>query len=678
MPPVPRTATVGSCGSCSSAVGAPSGGRVIKSTDPENKETQYTYSDLPGCTNGGDRSCKQLDTIVPPSGSGLGTRSFDLDALDRVVKSTTGRTIETTSEYDGLDRLTKQTFSDGSPQLVNSYDANGNLVEQTKGTLSVPPDPNYRKQTFTYDWLNRLTQKTLPDGRQLRYTYDEAGNLLSAVEATSLGLVTRTTSYEYDAVNNVIEMSEPSGEKTVFRYNEDNKRTDTWYTATGYSKTVGSYHPVSIPTGFAAHTKNELDKNNRITRTTTSRASNDGTKVADISYCYATWTSGMTSCPAPGGNGSWGTADRDQRQWSKNLITNKITVFTYSNAGRLLTADDPNAANVDYTYAYDPNGNLTRTSAGTTDTWWGHNTGNQSCWKKTGTDPGTSACTPVPSGAQSVRTYDLSGNQERAPGGVLIQTYNGTDQTVGARTNDGYTSHTYDYATVDQVQRLADTRDDGINPPDTTTFANGQLGVQNRAEAGGVEQTYNRDPKGGLVSMTRTYNGSVTDRYFYVFDGLGNVIGLIDGNGTERARYAYDPYGNTTLAQGVNGGLPDNPYRYKGEYLDRTTGYYKMGMRYYDPKQGRWTQQDSIEVVGDPARANRYAFVGGDPVNRFDPTGQSFLISLGAGLLGVSATVGFVLTAPVSAPVAIGVGILGGIGSGLYFGDAFSQLGFLE
>jgi RHS repeat-associated protein len=68
-----------------------------------------------------------------------------------------------------------------------------------------------------------------------------------------------------------------------------------------------------------------------------------------------------------------------------------------------------------------------------------------------------------------------------------------------------------------------------------------------------------------------------------------------------------------------------NPYRYKGEYQDAATGLHKMGARYYNPQTGNWTQQDALNTIADPARANRYAAFGDDPINNSDPSGASFL-----------------------------------------------------
>lgn len=40
------------------------------------------------------------------------------------------------------------------------------------------------------------------------------------------------------------------------------------------------------------------------------------------------------------------------------------------------------------------------------------------------------------------------------------------------------------------------------------------------------------------------------------------------------------------------------------------------------PLIGRWTQQDPLDRVGNLREGNRYVYVGGDPVNNADPSGQ--------------------------------------------------------
>jgi RHS repeat-associated protein len=67
-----------------------------------------------------------------------------------------------------------------------------------------------------------------------------------------------------------------------------------------------------------------------------------------------------------------------------------------------------------------------------------------------------------------------------------------------------------------------------------------------------------------------------------------------------------------------------NPYQFAGGLADSTSTLMHYGMRWYDPVTGRWTQQDSLETLADPSRANRYEYAGGNPANYVDPTGRDF------------------------------------------------------
>ncbi|MBI3572571.1 MAG: RHS repeat-associated core domain-containing protein, partial [Candidatus Kerfeldbacteria bacterium] len=62
-----------------------------------------------------------------------------------------------------------------------------------------------------------------------------------------------------------------------------------------------------------------------------------------------------------------------------------------------------------------------------------------------------------------------------------------------------------------------------------------------------------------------------------------------------------------------------NPYTYTGREWDAETGFYYYRARYYEPKVGRFLQQDPIELEGGDL--NFYAYVRNNPVNYKDPMG---------------------------------------------------------
>jgi RHS repeat-associated protein len=93
-------------------------------------------------------------------------------------------------------------------------------------------------------------------------------------------------------------------------------------------------------------------------------------------------------------------------------------------------------------------------------------------------------------------------------------------------------------------------------------------------------------------------------RAYFLHDGLGSTAALVQGDGTVRNRYAYDPYGQTTTTC-PTGSCVSNPFQYTGAAHDETTGLYKIGHRYYQPDHGRWTQQDPLLRAAHPTRRSQ-------------------------------------------------------------------------
>jgi RHS repeat-associated protein len=159
-------------------------------------------------------------------------------------------------------------------------------------------------------------------------------------------------------------------------------------------------------------------------------------------------------------------------------------------------------------------------------------------------------------------------------------------------------------------------------------IVNGPTGIMSSSLSGGGRLYYERDPQGTLISeVWRTSTGTLSAEYDYYFDGSGNVLGLVQANGTLRATYTYDPFGGHDTATNQNGSLPSNPFRFAGGYTVFSDSsnhvlMYKFGERYYQPDQGRWTQPDSVDHAGDPAQASPYVYVGDNPVNSVDPSGR--------------------------------------------------------
>ncbi len=87
--------------------------------------------------------------------------------------------------------------------------------------------------------------------------------------------------------------------------------------------------------------------------------------------------------------------------------------------------------------------------------------------------------------------------------------------------------------------------------------------------------------------------------YYYVYNGHGDVVALVDASGNGVASYNYDAFGALTSFSENFGGTTTwtNPYRYDGRdgvRYDGETELYWMSVRAYDPALGRFLSRDPL------------------------------------------------------------------------------------
>lgn len=115
-------------------------------------------------------------------------------------------------------------------------------------------------------------------------------------------------------------------------------------------------------------------------------------------------------------------------------------------------------------------------------------------------------------------------------------------------------------------------------------------------------------PFGGkTIAKRESVNGGQAEVSFYHTDNLGSIRGV---SGADSATFQYDPYGNT-----ISGEQSEHNLGFTGKPHD-STGLYYFGARFYDPKLGRFINQD-------PARdgLNWYMYCSNNPLRYIDPTG---------------------------------------------------------
>ncbi len=105
---------------------------------------------------------------------------------------------------------------------------------------------------------------------------------------------------------------------------------------------------------------------------------------------------------------------------------------------------------------------------------------------------------------------------------------------------------------------------------------------------------------------------------WYLYDGLGSVLGEVDPTGTITSSRKYDVYG--AVRSGVN---PTGTSKHKfvgalGHPSEDETGLVYMRARYYDPMVGRFASEDPRGHG-----VNWFAYASANPVSRIDFDGHS-------------------------------------------------------
>jgi RHS repeat-associated protein len=493
-----------------------------------------------------------VSQITPPAP--LGAETFTYDSANRTLTDIDGKGQKTQYSYDPLDRVTGMSFSKASGVLESSigyaYDAVGDTLSMSDSTGTTG---------YTYDVLGEPLSETLPtsvhlsDGHSVDYTYDPAGNLASKTDGGG------TTSYTYRPDDLPQMVIDPLGGKTVFMYDLDDDLGAIVY-------------PNSISEDISHDISGQVTRVNA-----TTGSSGLTTTLNSYTYSYANPT----------------TLKPTTTRYSVTDYSGNKTTYTYDAAGRLNTATQKSSAGAQlhsYSYAYDPAGNMT---ADTID-------GSQATMSFNAADELTQE-----NGATSMALqYDANGNQTNTELTSALSD-NAQDQTSSMTVASSGAVQNMTYTGRGQSRRT-------INGPTggATSYQYDMTGMGS-STTGSTTTYYTTGPDGELLSE-RIPNGSGGwNAYYYLYDGLGSVVGLVDSSGTVQDSYSYDPEGNLT---NPNTQQPiANIFGYGGAVFDGKTGLYAMGERYYNPKVGRFTQLDPL--------GGGYGYADNNPINETDPSG---------------------------------------------------------
>ena len=121
--------------------------------------------------------------------------------------------------------------------------------------------------------------------------------------------------------------------------------------------------------------------------------------------------------------------------------------------------------------------------------------------------------------------------------------------------------------------------------------------------------------------------------YFYASDHLGSSSVLTNNTGSYHERIEYLPYGEVWVEDAAVNSNYSTPYKFTGKELDKETGLYYFGARYYDARLSRWISTDPIFEeylngkrgrggVYNSININVYSYAENNPITMFDPDGN--------------------------------------------------------
>ena len=121
------------------------------------------------------------------------------------------------------------------------------------------------------------------------------------------------------------------------------------------------------------------------------------------------------------------------------------------------------------------------------------------------------------------------------------------------------------------------------------------------------------------------FNGTA---YAYLYNLQGDVIALVDANGSKVVEYKYDAWGRPLSKAGTLATTLGTlqPFRYRGYAYDEETCCYYLYNRYYSPKWSRFINADAANLIVDTSDevlgANLFSYCENDPVNCHDESGN--------------------------------------------------------
>ncbi len=558
---------------------------------------------------------------------------FDADGHQVEVRTTTGAALtgDVKTGYDPLGREVSQVeqADTASPQTTTyAYDAADRQTGMT--------DPAGNVTTTTFDALGRSVKVANPDGSAVAYVYDATGRTTSQSSCAGTTGANSTTTTDYDPLGRVSQTHQvdcagtAQGSAAVIYDADGNttQRSTTLPDGTAVSSGWGYDALDRIQTmsdGTRAYT---YDANGNVLSET---VANGTTMKAQFAY---DGSDKVTSLEVQAGSAgatlhSYSYAYDMRDNTTAVTEDGTITTNVYDDQDQLTAVKDASGTVTYATYAYDANHNRTATTTSAGTTTYSYDSAGVELTGKTD-----------PSGKPTSYVYDANGNLTGAtydPSGAnQATTYKYTASNL-LQEVDKPDGSKIQFAYDGDANRVSKSVTTGGQTPTTSGVLDAyQFGylASEIDPSGRLLATFAYGADGAPASVVVGNDPNTSPRYYYTYNGHGDVVALVDGAGNVAASYGYDVWGALTSVTERFANGWTNPYRYDGYErvrYDAETGLYWMSVRAYDPTLGRFLSHDPLgrnPVAG--WATSPYVYAANNPLEYTDPSGRSDMDVLNA------------------------------------------------